>query len=75
MNDKDAQKNLEFWVARHFGDTTPGAATKRFHAAVESLLAAWQSHALIHEGDARSSESDPLDDDEDDEDTAPSDND
>jgi hypothetical protein len=75
MNDTDAQKNLEFWVARHFGDTTPGAATKRFHAAVESLLAAWQSHALIHEGDARSSESDPLDDDEDDEDTAPSDND
>jgi hypothetical protein len=75
MNDKDAQKNLEFWVARHFGDTTPGAATTRFHAAVESLLDAWQSHALIHEGDARSSESDPLDDDEDDEDTAPSDND
>jgi hypothetical protein len=75
MNDKDAQKNLEFWVARHFGDTTPGAATTRFHAAVESLLDAWQSHALIQEGDARSSESDPLDDDEDDEDTAPSDND
>jgi hypothetical protein len=74
LTDTEAQKNLEFWVAHHFGDTTPGAATARFHAAVESMLADWDEHALVHEGDARTSESDPLDEDvDDDEDAAPAD--
>ena len=70
----EAQKNLEFWVARHFGDTTPGSATARFHAAVERMLADWDRQAHIHEGDAATSESDPFEDDED-EDAAPGDND
>jgi hypothetical protein len=74
LNDTVAQKNLEFWVAHHFGDTTPGAATARFHAAVDAILAAWDHHARVHEGDVHSSESDPLDeDDDDDEDAAPTD--
>lgn len=69
-----AKKNLEFWVKRHFGDTSPGSATERFHAAVETMLADWDHHAHIHERDAASSETDPFEDDED-EDAAPGDND
>ena len=69
-----AQKNLEFWVKRHFGDTSPGSATARFHAAVEKMLADWDRHAHIHERDAAVSEADPFEDDED-EDEAPADND
>ncbi len=74
LTNEEAQKNLEYWVERHFGDTAPGAATKRFHQAIETMLADWDHHALIHEGDAASSEADPFDDD-DDEDAAPSEND
>jgi hypothetical protein len=74
LTDTEAQKNLEFWVAHHFGDTTPGAATARFHSAVETMLADWDEHARVHEGDVRTSESDPLDEDvDDDEDAAPAD--
>ncbi|MBT1622333.1 CDP-glycerol glycerophosphotransferase family protein [Curtobacterium flaccumfaciens pv. oortii] len=36
---------LQQWVARYFGDTTPGAATARFHAAVERLLERWRTVA------------------------------
>jgi hypothetical protein len=72
----EAQASLELWVTRHFGDTAPGAATARFHAAVEELIAEWERHAAIHAGDIMGSESDPFDgDEEDDEDATPSDND
>ena len=71
---EQAQANLEHWVERHFGDTRPGEATKRFHKAVEKLLADWRKHAAIHEGDVASSEASPFEDD-DDEDAAPGDND
>jgi len=74
LTNEDAQRNLEFWVERHFGDTTPGAATKRFHKAIDKMLADWDRHALIHEGDVESSEASPFDED-DDEDAAPSEND
>ena len=64
---EEALRNLQFWVERHFGDTTPGAATARFHGAVETLVAEWDRHAAIHADDRRSSESNPFDLDEDDE--------
>lgn len=70
QHSEEAQKNLDFWVTRHFGDTRPGEATKRFHTAVEKMLADWHKHAAIHEGDAVSAESDPFEDD-DDEDAVP----
>ena len=73
LTNEQAQKNLEYWVSRHFGDTSPGAATKRFHKAIDRMLADWDRHALIHEGDAATSEADPFEDD--DEDAAPGDND
>ncbi len=67
LTDEAARSTLAFWAERHFGDTTPGAATRRFHAAVEALMQRWERHAAIHAGDRHSSESDPFDDDDDDE--------
>ncbi|WP_411699320.1 CDP-glycerol glycerophosphotransferase family protein [Conyzicola sp.] len=64
QNSEEAQKNLHFWVERHFGDTTQGAATARFHGAVEQLVAEWERNALLHADDEPSSE-DPFDDDDD----------
>lgn len=65
--DEDAQERLQYWVQRHFGDTTPGEATRRFRAAIEHLLAEWDRHDLIHAGDPRGSEGDPFDDEDDEE--------
>ncbi len=61
QHSKEAQERLEFWVNRHFGDTTPGEATRRFHDAVETLCARWDEHAHVHAGDRRVRESDPFD--------------
>ncbi len=68
QNSKEAQERLEHWVTRHFGDTRPGEATKRFRAAVEQLIAVWDEHAALHAGDRRVRESDPFDGEDDDED-------
>lgn len=67
LNDEDAQAALAYWADHHFGDTTPGAATERFHAAVEQLVTEWDRYAALHADDRRTSESDPFDDDEDEE--------
>mgnify|MGYP001267180516 CR=1 FL=1 len=72
LQDETQRATLAHWAERHFGDTAPGAATKRFHAAVEKLLAEWDQHARIHSGDKRTHESDPLDDDDDEEGLPPS---
>jgi hypothetical protein len=65
--DPAAREKLATWSTHYFGDTTPGVATQRFHDAIDALIAEWDRHALIHIGDRRSSESDPLDDDDDEE--------
>ncbi len=65
--DEDARARLEYWVKRHFGDTTPGEATRRFRAAIQHLLDEWDKHERIHEGDRVGSEGDPFEDDEDEE--------
>ena len=44
-NDAEELAKLRHWVQRYFGDTTPGAATARLHAAVERLLARWDEVA------------------------------
>lgn len=67
LNDPTAIDRLKFWVERHFGDTSTGAATKRFHEAVETLITSWERHASIHAGDRKTRESDPFDGEEDDE--------
>ncbi len=68
QHDEDAQRRLEYWVTRHFGDTSPGAATARFHRAVERLVDEWHTHAALHASDPRVRDADPfeLDDDEED---------
>jgi CDP-glycerol glycerophosphotransferase (TagB/SpsB family) len=66
----EARTRLEYWVERHFGDTTPGAATARFHAAIEQLIREWEKHEKVHELDVRGSDTDPFSDDEDDESTS-----
>jgi hypothetical protein len=58
----EAQANLRYWVERHFGDTTPGVATKRFHAAVEELAKLWDAQARVHRGDTIEHEIDPFED-------------
>jgi hypothetical protein len=66
QHSEEARKILEYWVERHFGDTTPGVTTERFHAAVAALVAKWEKHALVHAADRRVREADAFDDDEDD---------
>jgi hypothetical protein len=66
QQDVEARRRLEFWVERHFGDTTPGEATRRFHFAIDLLLARWEREASVHAADLRSRESDPFETDEDD---------
>lgn len=45
LGDAAELAKLQHWVAQYFGDTTPGAATARFHAAVEWLLERWRTVA------------------------------
>ncbi|MFJ3028596.1 CDP-glycerol glycerophosphotransferase family protein [Curtobacterium sp. NPDC087080] len=44
-NDADELAKLRHWVERYFGDTTPGVATRRLHAAVDRLVARWHEVA------------------------------
>jgi hypothetical protein len=41
LSDETAVARLEEWVRHYFGDTSPGAATARFHAAIGHLMAEW----------------------------------
>lgn len=40
--DEEAIAKLQMWVQHYFGDTTPGVATAKFHAAVEQLMDKWE---------------------------------
>ena len=42
MHDPEAEARLAVWVEHYFGDATPGAATARFHAAVQLLMDEWE---------------------------------
>jgi hypothetical protein len=61
----EARQKLNLWVERHFGDTTPGAATARFHGAVEQLVTAWEHHSALHAADDVRRETESFDDDDD----------
>ncbi len=67
QTDIGARERLEFWVERHFGDTTPGEATRRFRAAITHLVEEWQKNNALHAGDTVGSEGDPFDDEDEDE--------
>jgi hypothetical protein len=64
QHDAAAQQRLNYWVGRHFGDSTPGSSTRRFHEAVETLLAEWDANALLHADDLAVREPDRFDSDE-----------
>ena len=38
IGDDEARERLDTWSAHYFGDTSPGAPTRRFHAAIAGLL-------------------------------------
>ena len=48
VGDPEARGRLEHWVRRHFGDTSPGAATRRFEAAVADLVRLRDEYAARH---------------------------
>ncbi|MES2171532.1 MAG: CDP-glycerol glycerophosphotransferase family protein [Actinomycetota bacterium] len=54
LHDKDALDRLGYWVDRHFGDTTPGAATARCEAAIRQLMMDWDRFAAQHADDPMS---------------------
>ncbi|PJJ62348.1 CDP-glycerol:poly(glycerophosphate) glycerophosphotransferase [Compostimonas suwonensis] len=66
-HDPQSAARLAHWVAHYFGDTTPGAATARFHSAVEHLLEEWERFAALHaaDGDVDERDEDPDDSDSD----------
>jgi hypothetical protein len=51
LHDPETVGRLDYWVRRYFGDPTPGAATERFHDAVEQLMGEWERYAALHAGD------------------------
>jgi len=57
-HDDDSLARLAYWVERYFGDTTPGATTARFHAAVQHLMDEWERFAKIHAADPEIDEHD-----------------
>ena len=71
MTDESARANLAHWAEHHFGDTTPGASTARFHAAIDRLVELWTVQAAQHADQPRVDqvpEGDQADDDADGED-------
>ncbi len=65
LGDEDAVARLEQWVAHYFGDTAPGAATARFHAAVGGLMASWDewhTRAVADDEDEEETEEAEFDD-------------
>jgi hypothetical protein len=62
LTSDESQERLKHWARHHFGDTTRGSATERFHAAVRHLLAEWDVHAAVHAGDPKPTGSLQVDD-------------
>ncbi|MCT9001443.1 CDP-glycerol glycerophosphotransferase family protein [Microbacterium memoriense] len=64
QEDPSSVARLEGWVRHYFGDTAPGAATARFHAAIAELLDRWETWHLRTLDDADEPEQDEADLDE-----------
>lgn len=63
--DADAIKRLHIWVQRYFGDTSPGVATAKFHAAIEQLMGEWEEWRIREMGAIKSDEDDDDEEDKD----------
>lgn len=66
--DDVAVARLRMWVQHYFGDTTPGVATAKFHAAIEHLMNEWEQWRAHEVGAIREDQDD--DDEEADEEEA-----
>jgi hypothetical protein len=64
MTSHESQERLEYWARHHFGSTSKGSATERFHAAVQHLLAEWERNATLHVTDPRPDETTPFEEQE-----------
>ncbi|WP_144877200.1 CDP-glycerol glycerophosphotransferase family protein [Microbacterium sp. 1.5R] len=60
--DDAAIARLRMWVQHYFGDTAPGVATEKFHAAIGRLMEEWDEWRTREMGAVRADEDD--DDDE-----------
>ncbi|MEJ6555200.1 CDP-glycerol glycerophosphotransferase family protein [Microbacterium esteraromaticum] len=65
--DEEAVARLHTWVTHYFGDTTPGAATAKFHGAIEQLMQKWDDwHARSADaGDGGADDESDSDEDDD----------
>ncbi|WP_033104772.1 CDP-glycerol glycerophosphotransferase family protein [Microbacterium profundi] len=63
--DEDAIMRLRMWVQRYFGDTTPGVATAKFHAAIAQLMGEWGEWQIREMGAIKSGEDDDDEEDKD----------
>jgi len=63
----DAQtvERLHEWSTHYFGDTTPGAATAKFHGAIEQLMQKWDQWHALDATDTTTDDDDANDDPED----------
>ena len=59
-HDPEAEARLAYWVERYFGDTTPGATTRRFHEAIAGLMVEWQRNAALHADDGAVDDHEPV---------------
>lgn len=65
--DEAAIAKLHMWVQHYFGDTTPGVATAKFHAAIEYLMDDWELWRQREIGAVVPEEDDDDEEDKDDE--------
>lgn len=65
--DQAAIARLRMWSQHYFGDTTPGVATEKFHAAIEQLMQTWETWRLREIGAITSDEDDDHEEEKDDE--------
>jgi hypothetical protein len=65
MTSDESQERLKYWARHHFGDTSRGSATERFHTAIRDLLGEWEVHAAIHAADPREAQMTPFEEQED----------
>jgi hypothetical protein len=59
LSDSEAIVRLQSWVRHYFGDTSPGAATERFHAAIARLMDEWERWHLLATEEDEDDEPDP----------------
>jgi CDP-glycerol glycerophosphotransferase (TagB/SpsB family) len=65
--DEAAIAKLQMWVQHYFGDTSPGVATAKFHAAIDGLMAKWELWLQREIGEVVPDEDDDDEEDKDEE--------